>query len=71
MQCNFLIDILDLLYFCFVQNVQRVHLSTEEPAASWMLEPFVFGEVGEDVPECFLSGEVSSKNITAGVKCSF
>ena len=31
----------------------RVHLSTEEPAASRMLEPF--GEVGGDVPEYFLS----------------
>ena len=28
-----------------------MHLSTEEPAASRMLEPF--GEVGGDVPECF------------------
>ena len=26
-----------------------MHLSTEEPAASWMLEQF--GEVGGDVPE--------------------
>ena len=30
-----------------------MHLSTEEPAASRMLEPF--GEVGEGVPEYFLS----------------
>ena len=30
-----------------------MHLSTEEPAASRMLEPFV--EVGGDVPEYFLS----------------
>ena len=31
-----------------------MHLSTDEPAASKMLEPF--GEVGGDVPEYFLSG---------------
>ena len=31
----------------------RVHLSTEEPAGSRMLEPF--GEVGGDVPEYFSS----------------
>ena len=37
----------------FDQNVQRVHLSAEEPAASRMLEPF--GEVGGDVPEYFSS----------------
>ena len=30
-----------------------MHLSTEEPAASKMLEPL--GEVGGDVPEYFLS----------------
>ena len=30
-----------------------MHLSTEEPAASRMLEPF--GEVGGDVPEYFSS----------------
>ena len=30
-----------------------MHLSTEEPAASRMLEPF--GEVGVDVPEYFSS----------------
>ena len=30
-----------------------MHLSTEEPAASMMLEPF--GEVGRDVPEYFSS----------------
>ena len=30
-----------------------MHLSTEEPAASKMLEPF--GEVGGDVPEYFSS----------------
>ena len=56
-----------------------MHLSTEEPAASRMLEPF--GEVGGDVPECFSSRihllklkikkvlrKISSKNITAGVQ---
>ena len=51
MQCNFLTDILDLVYLHFVKNVQRVHLSTEEPAASRMFEPF--GEVGGDVIEYF------------------
>ena len=30
-----------------------MHLSTDEPAASRMLEPF--GEVGRDVPEYFSS----------------
>ena len=30
-----------------------MHLSTDEPAASMMLEPF--GEVGGDVPEYFSS----------------
>ena len=30
-----------------------MHLSTDEPAASSMLEPF--GEVGGEVPEYFLS----------------
>ena len=53
MQCTFLTDILDFVYFRFVQNIRRVHLSTEEPAASRMLEPF--GEVGGDVPEYFSS----------------
>ena len=42
-----LTDILDLV-------VQRVHLSTEEPAASWMLE--LFGVVGGDDPEYFSLG---------------
>ena len=51
MQCNFLTDILDLVYLRFAQNVQKMHLSTDELAASRMLEPF--GEVGEDVPEHF------------------
>ena len=53
MQCNFLTDILDLVYLRFAKNVPRVDLSTEEPAASMMLEPF--GEVGGDVPEYFSS----------------
>ena len=53
MQCNFLTDILDLVYLRFALNVQKVHLNTDEPAASRMLEPF--GEVGGDVPEYFLS----------------
>ena len=51
MQCTFLTDILDFIYLRLVQNIQRVHLSTEEHAASRMLEPF--GEVGGDVPEYF------------------
>ena len=51
MQCTFLNDILDFVYLRFVKNVQRVHPSTEEPAASRMLEPF--GEVGGDVLEYF------------------
>ena len=53
MQCTFLTDILDFVYLRFVENIQRVHLSTEEPAASRMLEPF--GKVGGDVPEYFSS----------------
>ena len=53
MQCNFLTDILDLVYLRFAYNVQRVHQSTEEPASSRMLEPF--GEVCGDVPEYFSS----------------
>ena len=36
-----------------------MHLSTEEPAASRMLEPF--GEVGGDVPEYFSSRTHSAK----------
>ena len=52
-QCTFLTDILDFVYLHLVQNIQRVHLSTEELAASQMLEPF--GEVGGDVPEYFSS----------------
>ena len=59
MQCNFLTDILDLVYLRFAQNVQSVHLSTEEPAASRMLEPF--GEVGGVVPEYFSSRTHFSK----------
>ena len=55
-----------------------MHLSTEEPAASRMLEPF--GEVGGDVPEYFASQhillklkikkllrKIRSKNLSAGV----
>ena len=55
-----------------------MHLSTDEPAASRMLEPF--GEVGADVPEYFSSRthfaniedkkllrKIKSKNLTAGV----
>ena len=53
MQCTFLTDILDFVYLQFVKNNQRVHLSTEEPVASRMLEPF--GEVGGDVSEYFSS----------------
>ena len=58
-----------------------MHLSTEEPAASRMLEPF--GEVGGDVPEYFSSRthfakiedkkllrKIRSKNLSAGV-CFF
>ena len=53
MQCNFLTDILDLVYLRFALNVQKMHLITEEAVASRMLEPF--GEVGGDVPEYFSS----------------
>ena len=53
MQCNFLTDILDLVYLRFASNVQSLHLSSDEPAASRMLEPS--GEVGGDVPEYFSS----------------
>ena len=48
-----LTDILDFVYLRCVKNIQRVHLSTEEPAASRILEPF--GEIGGDVPEFFSS----------------
>ena len=65
--------------FAFAYIVQRVHLSTEEPAADRMLEPFE--EVEGDVPEYFSSREhillklkikkllrkIRSKNLTAGV----
>ena len=49
MQCNLLTDILDLVYlrFAFAFYVKRVHLSTDKPAGSRMLEQF--GEVGGDV----------------------
>ena len=44
-----------------------MHLSTVEPAASRMLEPF--GEVGGDVPEDFLSrihfAKIEDKNVIA------
>ena len=53
MQCTFLADIFDLVYSRFAKNVQRVHLSTECPAAFMMLGPF--GEIGGDVPKCFSS----------------
>ena len=53
MLCNFLTDILDFVYLRFVQDIQKVHLSTEEPASSRMLEQF--GEVGGDVPKYFSS----------------
>ena len=54
-----------------------MQLSTEEPAASRMLEPF--GEVGGDIPEYFSSHillklkikkllqKIRSKNLSAGV----
>ena len=42
-----------MVYSHFAKNVQRMHLSTDEPAASRMLGPF--GEVGGDVPEYFPS----------------
>ena len=35
--------------------IKLVHLSTEEPAASWMWD--LFGEVGGDVSEYFSSGK--------------
>ena len=67
MQCNFLTDILDLGLFALCLNVQRVHLSTVEPAASPMLEPF--GEVGGDGPEYFSSrthfAKTEDKNVIA------
>ena len=52
-QRNFLTDILDLVSLRFALNVQRVHLSTEESAASWMWDLFV--EVDGDDPEHFSS----------------
>ena len=59
MQCNFLTDILDLVYLHFAKNVQRVHLSTEKPATSRMLK--LFGVVGGDAPEYFSSNKFSDK----------
>ena len=53
-------DILDLVYLRIAKNVQSVHLSTVEPAATRMLEPF--GEVGGDVPEYFSSRTHFAKN---------
>ena len=50
MQYNVLTD---MVYLHFDKNGQRVHLSTEESAASRMLE--AFGEVGGDFPEYFSS----------------
>ena len=46
-------------YLLFALNVQRVHISTEEPEASWMFE--LFGVVGRDVPEYFSLREVFRK----------
>ena len=47
-----------------------MHLSTEEPAASRMLEPV--GEVGRDVPECFSSrthfAKIEDKKVIAKIK---
>ena len=67
MQCTFLTDILDFVYLRFVLNIPRVHLSTEVPAESRMLEPFQ--EVGGDVPEYFLSrthfAKIEDKNVIA------
>ena len=44
-----------------------MHLSTDEPAASWMLEPV--GEVGGDVPEYFSSrthfAKIADKKVIA------
>ena len=44
-----------------------MHLSTDEPAASRMLEPF--GEIGGDVPEYFISrthfANIKDKKVTA------
>ena len=47
-----------------------MHLSTEEPAATRMLEPF--GEVGGDVPEYFSSrthfAKIEDKNLLRKIK---
>ena len=57
-----------MLYFA--SNIQRVHLSTDEPAASMMLEPF--GEVGGDVPEHFSSrthfAKIEDKNVISKIR---
>ena len=64
MQCNFLTHIFNLVYLRFALNVKRVHLSTEEPAASWMLE--LFGEVGGDVHVYFHRDKFFDKKVIAG-----
>ena len=43
-----------------------MHLSTEEPVASWMLEPF--GEVGGDVPEYFSQGSHGQGKVSENEK---
>ena len=47
-----------------------MHLSTDEPAASRMLEPF--GEAGGDVPECFPSrthfANIEDERVIAKIK---
>ena len=55
-----LTDILDLV-------VQRVHLSTEEPTAPWVLE--LFGVVGGDVPEYFSFGICLRNRSALAVNC--
>ena len=52
-KCDFLTDILDLVYLRFAKNVQRVHLCLEVAVASCMLE--LFGEIGGGVPGYFSS----------------
>ena len=44
---------MDLVYLSVAENIQRVHLSTEESPISWMVK--LFGEVGGGVPEYFSS----------------
>ena len=50
-QLNFLTDILNLVYLPFAKNVQGVHPSIEQPAASWMWDKV--GEVGGDSKTIF------------------